>query len=402
MANNILFTNNASALLAASISSSDTTVQVASGFGALFPSPSGDEYFYATLVDDNGDIEIVKCTSRTGDNLTVERGQEGTTAQGFTLTVTRVELRLTAAGVGEFLQKNGGAMTGDLDMNENNLVDAILTGSATSIQAGEVAGVPIRGATGVTGNQIVVPSNGTDNPTVGGVAVVLADDTATESATGVIELATQAEVNLGTDTARAVTPATLANAESLLQATESQRGALEIATEAETNTGTDDTRAVTPLKLASRTATETRAGVVELATQSEVDDGTDTERAVTPATLAGSSLLFSGLPTFTGTSTLTGLTAGKKYLVHVYGTTRSAGNDTATLGGVRVGDGASVGSGTELANTGTESINWMDGQAPQSATLIVTATSASINGTVDYVNSGTYRAAKYMCAVQLD
>jgi hypothetical protein len=176
MANDILFANNASALLAATINSTDTTVQVASGFGALFPSPSGGSYFYLTLEDDNGDVEIVKCTARTGDNLTVERGQEGTTAQGFSLTVTRCELRLTADTMEEFLQKNGGAMTGNLDMNTNEIQDAVLTGSSTSIQAGEIVAVPIRGATGETGNQIVVPANGVSKPTVGGVEVLLAND----------------------------------------------------------------------------------------------------------------------------------------------------------------------------------------------------------------------------------
>lgn len=172
---NLLFANNASALLAATISSSDTIIQVASGFGALFPSPGAGQFFYATLEDADGDIEIVQVTGRAGDNLTVVRGQEGTAAQAFTLNTTRVELRLTAAAVGEFVQVNGDGMAGDLDMNGNEVQNAVLTGSQTSIQAGEVL-APIRGATGVTGNQIVVPASGTDNPTSGGVNLLMADD----------------------------------------------------------------------------------------------------------------------------------------------------------------------------------------------------------------------------------
>lgn len=176
MADNIVFTNNASALLAATITSSDTVVQVASGYGALFPSPGASEFFYATLSDADGDIEIVKCTSRSGDNLTVVRAQDGTTAQAFTLTTTRVELRLNKIVVEEFLQKNGGSMTGAIDMNQNSITDAVLDGANTSIQNGEIVNVPLRGLTGVSTNEIAVPVNGTSRATAGGAAILAAGD----------------------------------------------------------------------------------------------------------------------------------------------------------------------------------------------------------------------------------
>lgn len=64
------------------------------------------------------------------------------------------------------------------------------------------------------------------------------------------------------------------------------KGLVELATDAETQTGTDAQRAVTPAGLASRTATQTRAGIVELATAAETQTGTDALRAVTPAGLA--------------------------------------------------------------------------------------------------------------------
>ena len=175
MADNVIFSNNASALLAASITAVDTTIQVASGFGALFPSPGGTEFFYATLEDDAGNIEIVKCTSRTGDNLTVVRAQDGTTAQAFTLTVTRVELRATKIVLEEFLQKNGGAMTGAIDMNGNNITDAILNGTSTQIVGGQIVGVPMRGDAGVSSNELVVPSGG-GRATVGGAEILAAGD----------------------------------------------------------------------------------------------------------------------------------------------------------------------------------------------------------------------------------
>lgn len=132
----ILFSNNASALLAASISDSDTTIQVASGFGANFPSPTGGQYFMATLEDNAGDVEIVKCTARTGDNLTVVRGQEGTTAQAFTLNATRVELRLTKEVCEGFLQLSGGTMTGALAMGANQI-----SGSNVAFTGGSITGI---------------------------------------------------------------------------------------------------------------------------------------------------------------------------------------------------------------------------------------------------------------------
>lgn len=175
MSDNIVFTNNASALLAATITDSDTTIQVASGFGALFPSPSGGEFFYATLENDSGDVEIVQCTARAGDNLTVVRAQDGSTAQAFTLNVTRVELRVTKIVLEEFLQKNGGTMTGNVDFNQNTLTDPYIAGPNARMTAGQIAGVPIRGAVDLTSNEIAVPAGG-GRATVGGAQILAQGD----------------------------------------------------------------------------------------------------------------------------------------------------------------------------------------------------------------------------------
>ena len=69
------------------------------------------------------------------------------------------------------------------------------------------------------------------------------------------------------------------------QATESTLGLVTLATQTEVNTGTNSTDAVTPATLAGRTATETRAGIAEIATQTEVNDGTDDATIVTPLKL---------------------------------------------------------------------------------------------------------------------
>jgi len=91
-ANNVA-TTTATALLSAV----DTLLGVLAGTGARFPSIpvlNGD-YFYATLQADNGDIEIVKCTMRVGDDLTLVRGQDGTTAKSFAAG-TNIEMRFVA------------------------------------------------------------------------------------------------------------------------------------------------------------------------------------------------------------------------------------------------------------------------------------------------------------------
>ena len=108
---------------------------------------------------------------------------------------------------------------------------------------------------------------------------------ASETAAGIVELATDAEVQAGTDTERAVTPAGITSLTDILIATGDRRGLIELATDAEVQTGTDTERAVTPAGLVSLTATEERSGIVELATDTEVDTGTDTGRVPTVAGL---------------------------------------------------------------------------------------------------------------------
>ena len=98
-----LFTNNAFGSLAGSVNGAATTFVLASGNGAKFPSPTGDDYFLATLIglDGNGAEsvwEIVKCTARSTDQLTVVRAQEGTTATTWNAG-TRIEIRWTAASI---------------------------------------------------------------------------------------------------------------------------------------------------------------------------------------------------------------------------------------------------------------------------------------------------------------
>lgn len=91
-----IFANNVAGTLAANIGPSDTLILLGSGQGSRFPALTGDDYFYATIVHQTtGDIEVVKCTGRSSDTLTVIRGRDGTSAIAFT-TGSLIEMRLVA------------------------------------------------------------------------------------------------------------------------------------------------------------------------------------------------------------------------------------------------------------------------------------------------------------------
>ena len=72
----IKFTNNATTTLASGINSSATSLTVATGAGALFPSLSGSDVFYVTLANLAGSVEIVKVTARSTDTFTIVRAQD--------------------------------------------------------------------------------------------------------------------------------------------------------------------------------------------------------------------------------------------------------------------------------------------------------------------------------------
>jgi len=115
-----LFANNAASTLASSILAGDLSLTVATGEGALFPSPSGGDYFHATL-DDGVNIEIVRVTARSSDTLTIVRAQQGTAAAGFGAG-TAVQIRITAStltrfegGIGSYTGFSAGAAAGDRD-----------------------------------------------------------------------------------------------------------------------------------------------------------------------------------------------------------------------------------------------------------------------------------------------
>ena len=92
----VILANNANGKLAASITAAATTIALQTGQGDRFPSPAPGDWFPLTMVRDTGEVEICKCTDRTGDILTVVRSQEGTIAKTLD-PGARVSLRITNA-----------------------------------------------------------------------------------------------------------------------------------------------------------------------------------------------------------------------------------------------------------------------------------------------------------------
>lgn len=96
----IKFSNNASTTLFSAVTVGDTQIVVSPGGGSLFPELTDGNFFMITVVDAQGNLEIMSVTSRNVDTFTVNRAQENTPARAFP-EGSVVELRLTAGSIGE-------------------------------------------------------------------------------------------------------------------------------------------------------------------------------------------------------------------------------------------------------------------------------------------------------------
>lgn len=147
----VLFSNNASATLASSITTASTTITVTTGAGAQFPGIVAGNYFYATLTDSSNNLEIVKVTARTADVLTVVRAQEGTTARAYAA-ADKIELRITTAGLTNMVQLDGAQTITDIKTFSSGIVSDV-TGNLTGNVTGNVTGNLTGNVTGnLTGN----------------------------------------------------------------------------------------------------------------------------------------------------------------------------------------------------------------------------------------------------------
>lgn len=143
-----LFADNATSTLASAIDASVTTITLATGEGAKFPSPSGGDFFDLTLTQalSESSWEIVKVTARTDDTLTVTRGQYGTTAASWA-SGSKAENRIHKAAVADFATKQSSIYTitdgSSVDINPANgevqlwTLGASRTPTASSFENGQ-------------------------------------------------------------------------------------------------------------------------------------------------------------------------------------------------------------------------------------------------------------------------
>lgn len=99
--------------LASNITDSVTTIALAPGTGSTFPSPAGGGSMMLVLSNASGSKrEVVGCTARAGDSLTIVRGLDGTAKQSFS-SGDSVQLRLTpGTRSSEFYGADGAPLVG--------------------------------------------------------------------------------------------------------------------------------------------------------------------------------------------------------------------------------------------------------------------------------------------------
>ena len=101
-----IFANDAISTLAVAVAPTDMLITVAAGTGGLFPNPATDAQRVALTVQDaaTGLIkEIMYGRTVKGDTISVERAQEGTTAQAWAVG-DKVSNFVTAATAANFVQ----------------------------------------------------------------------------------------------------------------------------------------------------------------------------------------------------------------------------------------------------------------------------------------------------------
>ena len=196
------FANNATTVLASGINSSVTSLTVTTGQGALFPSLSGGDYFYCTLANVVGTVEIVKVTARSTDTFTIVRAQDNTLAASW-LAGDKVELRLVAASLNDFPKSDE---TNTFSARQTDSVDALISGLTVGKGAGSVSTNTAVGASALAANTtggynvavgylaMAANTTGEDNVAVGRIAldanttggnnIALGDAALTDNTTG--------------------------------------------------------------------------------------------------------------------------------------------------------------------------------------------------------------------------
>lgn len=196
----VVLTNNATSTLVSSITSSATSLSVQSADASRFPSLGAEDWFPLTIVDEAGNMEIVKVTARSSATLTIERAQEGTTAASFSAGA-RVDLRLTAGAVAAMMALDF-ATEAEAKAGTNALKPMNALRTKQSIET-----------VAISGTRSAINALATANGLLAGQMIYLTDEQKFAGATGPgayallgAEVASQAEALAGTDNAKMMTP----------------------------------------------------------------------------------------------------------------------------------------------------------------------------------------------------
>lgn len=164
--------NNAYGVLAASITTSATTLTLSAGQGSRFPSISGGDWAWATLTDAANNLEIVKVTGRAVDTFTIVRAQDNTTAKAYA-SGDRFDLRPCAATMNDKLDVTVAAATYvTIVDNTAALSDKLSTSTASTTY------VKLAGGNTVSGVQKIQAQHGKVS-TLGSVSGAISIDLAT-------------------------------------------------------------------------------------------------------------------------------------------------------------------------------------------------------------------------------
>ena len=153
----VKFSNNGKTVLSSGISASDTTIPVTDA--SVFPTITGSEYFYVTLADDTN-VEIVKVTAVSSNDLTVTRAQEGTTARAFA-SGDKAENRLTAGSLTDIV----GGISSDIVEKQFTSDSALQAGQPCALKSnGNISSIGGGGTLAAsTGNFLEVNAPGDPN-----------------------------------------------------------------------------------------------------------------------------------------------------------------------------------------------------------------------------------------------
>lgn len=174
-----VFSNNGITTLGSNLGSGATSMTVASGTGIDFPVPGSGQIVPLTLIAAGSTTgvpnEIVYATARSGDTLTIVRGQEGTTAQNWSsgdivANMATADFYNQQASVAA-IQKQAGNFADDTGAADGG----IITLSPAPANLAALVGVPIRVLKMANANTAAYVLNvnglGAEPVTVGGVVM---------------------------------------------------------------------------------------------------------------------------------------------------------------------------------------------------------------------------------------